>query len=350
MSSYSDFATAIQNHLEYHDFKVTFIDSTSEKLKKQIDANFCYPSLKAHLIHTTRKIFLSDTSYKTHLKAQIYNQKLQENIQNILGNNLYDYTLVIRPDLFSLSTLQLLKNHTKTKFVGYQWNGIQRFPKTIPTIDLFDRFFIFDPADLNNPKYSQYHLSAISNFYFDMYQPQAIPHSNFIAYFVGLHVDSRIAALEACANALIQNDVDLNFNIKFRPSEAYKATLYSCKQIHIIPENITFEDNLQHVNMADILVDIINPVHNGLSFRVFEALYYQKKLITNNSQIKNYDFYHPDNILVWEKAEDLQQIADFLAKPLVNIDPEIVQKYSFANWIKNILDDYPLNRYQHNPK
>ncbi|WP_239326536.1 hypothetical protein [Snodgrassella gandavensis] len=342
MSSYSDFACAIKTHLEYHNFQVTFIDSTSEKLKKQIDTNFRYPSLKAHLIHTARKIFLSDCSYKTHLKKQIYNQKLQENIHSILGNNLYDYTLVIRPDLFSLPALQLLKKHTKTNFVGYQWNGIKRFPKTIPTIALFDRFFVFDSADLNNPEYNQYHLNGISNFYFDMYQPQPVPHSGSTAYFVGLHVDTRIAAIEACANALMQNGVSLNFNIKFRPSEAYKAAQYSCRQIHVIPENITFEDNLQHVNMADILIDIVNPVHNGLSFRVFESLYYQKKLITNNPQIKSYDFYHPDNIFIWRRAEDLQQIADFLAKPLISINPDIVQKYSFANWIKNILNKPPF--------
>ncbi|KDN12386.1 hypothetical protein SALWKB12_1474 [Snodgrassella communis] len=342
MPSYSDFATAIKNHLEYHDFKVTFIDGTPEKLKKNIDANFRYPSLKSHLIHTARKILLSDYSYKTHLKEQIYNQKLQENMQSILGSNFYDYTLVIRPDLFPLPALQLLKKHTKTKFIGYQWNGIKRFPKTIPTIGLFDRFFVFDPMDLNNPEYSQYQLNGISNFYFDKHLPQAIPHSNSIAYFVGLHVDSRITTIEACANALIQNGVNLNFNIKFRPSEAYKTTLYSCRQINAIPENITFEDNLQHINMADILIDIINPVHNGLSFRIFEALYYKKKLITNNTQIKNYDFYHPDNILIWNKTEDLQQITDFLAKPLVSINPDIIQKYSFGNWIRNILNKPPF--------
>ena len=338
MSSYSDFASAIKSHLEYHNFNVTFIDSTSEKLKKQIDANFHYPSLKTHLIHSARKIFLSDYSYKSHLKEQIYNQKLQENIQSTLGNNLYDYTLVIRPDLFSLPTLKLLKNHTKLKFVGYQWNGIKRFPKTLPTVDLFDRFFVFDPTDLNNPEYSQYHLSGISNFYFDMYQPQAVPHTGLIAYFVGLHVDSRIAAIETCANALIQNGVNLNFNIKFLPSEANKASLYSCRQIQFIPENITFENNLQHVNTADILIDIVNPIHNGLSFRIFEALYYQKKLITNNPQIKHYDFYHPNNIFIWKQAEDLEQIANFLKKTLVKIKSDIVQKYSFASWIKHILD------------
>lgn len=344
MSSYSDFAAAIQKHLEYHNFKVIFINSTSEELKKQVDSSFYYPNLKSHLIHTARKIFLSDCSYKAYLKEQMYNQKLLANIKKLLGNSHYDYTLVIRPDLFPIEALQLLKIHTKNDFVAYQWNGIRRFPKTKPTINLFDRFYVFDSEDLHNEEYQQYRLNGISNFYFDMYQPQPVSHTGTIAYFVGLHVDSRIAAIEACANALIKNGINLDFNIKFRPSEASKAGLYSCKEIHFIPENITFDDNLKHINNADILIDIVNPVHHGLSFRTFEALYYQKKLITNNPQIKNLDFYHPDNIFIWKNADDLQKIESFLARPFVSINPDIIKKYSFANWINNILNRQPFQK------
>ncbi|PIT61282.1 hypothetical protein BHC57_01980 [Snodgrassella alvi] len=44
-------------------------------------------------------------------------------------------------------------------------------------------------------------------------------------------------------------------------------------------------------------------------------------------------------ILIWRKAEDLQQIiAGFLTKLLVSINPDTVQKYSFANWTKNIMN------------
>ncbi|MGL4387624.1 MAG: hypothetical protein ACRCR8_08905 [Snodgrassella alvi] len=341
MSSYSDFACAIKTHLEYHNYKVIFIDSTSETLKKKIEANFHYPSLKTHIINTIRKIFLFDFTYKAVLKEQIYHQELYENIQNTLGNHNYDYTLVIRPDLFSIATLELLKSHTKKKLIGYQWNGIKRFPKTIPTINLFDRFFVFDPLDVNNPEYSQFHLKGMSNFYFDMYHPQPVPHKGLIAYFVGLHFDNRTKALQTCAKALIENGVNLDFNIKLRPSEASKAVQYTEQNICLIAQNISFEDNLKHVNKADILIDIVNPIHNGLSFRVFEALYYRKKLITNNSYIKNYDFYHPDNIFIWTEEKDLQQLSDFLVRPLISIHPDIISKYSFANWIKNILDDSP---------
>ncbi|MCO6504937.1 MAG: hypothetical protein J6568_05925 [Snodgrassella sp.] len=342
MSSYNDFTEEIKTHLEYHNYRVTFIDSTSDQLKKNIDNNFQYPSLKKHITHSIRKILFLDGSYKAYLKQQLYNQQLEQNIRTILANNYYDYTLVIRPDLFPVSVLQLLKSHTRDKIVGYQWNGIKRFPKTITTIPSFDKFYIFDPLDLNDPELKDYKLYGISNFYFDMYQPKPIAHMGTIAYFVGLHFDTRIDKINTCANSLAENGIVLDFNIKLRPSEIHKKSQYQSSNIQYISENISYKENLQHINKADILIDIVNPVHQGLSFRVFEALYYEKKLITNNTQVKNYDFYHPNNILIWNTKEDLKNIAVFLTKPYVTINTKIVEKYSFANWIKNILDTPPF--------
>ena len=80
-------------------------------------------------------------------------------------------------------------------------------------------------------------------------------------------------------------------------------------------------------------------VHNGLSFRFFEALYYQKKLITNNTDIINYEFYNPNNIMIIDYNNYTQaSILEFLDKEYVNIDSEIINKYSFDNWLKRILE------------
>lgn len=338
MSSYNDFTEEIKAHLEYHKFNVTFINSTSNELKDAIDNHFRYPQFSDYIIHQFRKIFFFDHSYKKQLKQKLYFQKLQKRIETTLANQHFDYTLVIRPDLFSIPILQLLRSRTKIKTIGYQWNGMKRFPKTLDTIPYFDRFYIFDPNDLNDPLFEKYQLNLISNFYFDMYKPKPIAHQGIIAYFVGLHFDSRREYIDYCAKVLSDNGIDLDFNIKLRSSEKSKRNNYFSNNIHFIPENISFKDNLEHINRADILVDIVNPIHQGLSFRVFEALYYEKKLITNNPQVIHYDFYHPNNILVCHHKEDLNQIMAFIKQPYVSIDPQIVQKYSFSNWIKNILN------------
>jgi hypothetical protein len=110
-----------------------------------------------------------------------------------------------------------------------------------------------------------------------MYSPKPKLHTGTVAYFVGLHFDDRSQPIDHCAQALIEHGITLDFNIKFRHGDQADAqTQYHTQEIKFINQNIDYEDNLQHINQADILVDVVNPVHKGLSFRTFEALYYQK--------------------------------------------------------------------------
>jgi hypothetical protein len=77
--------------------------------------------------------------------------------------------------------------------------------------------------------------------------------------------------------------------------------------------------------------------HSGLSFRVFEAIGYSRKLITNNNEVKSYDFYHPNNIYVLDNDE--RTLGEFLNVPYAEIHPEIVDRYNFDNWIFRILEN-----------
>ena len=80
--------------------------------------------------------------------------------------------------------------------------------------------------------------------------------------------------------------------------------------------------------------------HNGLSFRIFEAIKYEKKLITNNKTVKQYDFYHPNNIFVFEE-DNFQGLENFLKVAYTPLSEEIKQKYSFTNWLRYVLDIPP---------
>ena len=88
------------------------------------------------------------------------------------------------------------------------------------------------------------------------------------------------------------------------------------------------------------MVDFKTPIHNGLSFRAFEALGYQKKLITTNENIKKYDFYHPDNVFVWD-GKDKNGLEEFIQRPYFKIDCAIREKYGFKNWIHYVLNIRP---------
>ena len=74
-----------------------------------------------------------------------------------------------------------------------------------------------------------------------------------------------------------------------------------------------------------------------------EALGYKKKLITTNETVKFYDFYHPNNIFIYN-GENHDELTEFLKLPYFPIDENIRKKYSFANWIRYILDIPPYQK------
>lgn len=311
----------IEKNLQFHGFEVLRIDPILE---------FKYNNLLERICQFIHKFIFHDKSYKKRLKAK---QSL-EKAKKLLKHKQYDYTLVIRPDIYSQEVLSLLKQHTQKKFIGYQWDGLSRFPikKLIP---MFDKFFIFDQTDLSNPNYQNFQLESITNFYFDLIKPQ--PHRNKqpIAYFVGDHQACRVKAIEHCAKILAENGVAIKFIIP--TSKRTDIRHYHSEFITFGKKNrLKYLENLANVNSADILVDFVIANHNGLSFRHFEALYFQKKLITTNSYVMNYDFYHPDNIFIWND-ENLDGLKEFLAKPYYPINSNIINKYSLKSWIDRIL-------------
>jgi hypothetical protein len=108
---------------------------------------------------------------------------------------------------------------------------------------------------------------------------------------------------------------------------------------------LSYQQNIQYTYSTKILLDLKVAEHDGLSFRVLESVGFEKKLITTNHCVHEYDFYHPDNILIW-KDQSLSELEDFIKKPYKKLPTAIKDKYSFKNWIQYALDspDYtPLS-------
>ena len=137
-------------------------------------------------------------------------------------------------------------------------------------------------------------------------------------------------------NKFVEFAVKRKFTLDFYMQEFEKNT-HKNPHIKYIKDRITFAENLEFVKKADVLLDFVDARHAGLSIRFFEGLYYKKKVITDNIMVKNYDFYHPNNIFVLEN--NYQDIEEFLKIPYYEISEEIVKKYGFSNWIKRIIED-----------
>lgn len=319
----------ISKNLSYCGFKVI----------KYERPEFKYKNILERLINFFRKLIFKDFSYKSKMQ-DIKGQALL--LEFLHQNKQIDYTLTIRPDMFSDDFLKFLKTISH-KNIGYQWDGLDRFPNIFSKIHFFDTFFVFDPMDIQ--KYPQYNLNLITNFYFDFIQKSknllSKNSDTTTAYFVGSHLNQRTPILVKILKDLSQSNINPLFFIAGISGQAQKQSEYQPYLINFLDKNISFEENLDNVEAADILIDVLNDVHGGLSFRAFEAIYYAKKLITNNINIINYDFYNDNNILIWSHQTTVEDIKKFVNKPYQPLSEHIMHKYSFSNWINYILGIYP---------
>lgn len=314
MPDYSDFPNLFMDNLNKVGFLPFVITDNPSKFK--------YKGIEK-IINFSRKFFLKDREYK---KKLIEEHKLREYYKKISQLDMLDYVLVIRPDAFPIPVIQELKKKTK-KLIAYQWDGIEKFPEVKKYFHLFDTFFCFDSADEKN------NIKPITNFYFDCIPPI---YKDFNAqkpelYFVGLYWENREKKIDRFVSEVLKMEVELSIFIQYNDKSEIKNP-----KIKYIKERITFLENLRNVEKADVLLDFVDPIHNGLSIRFFEAIYYKKKVITDNQTVKDYDFYHPDNIFVLD--ENFDQIDSFLNTPYRDLSEEIVKKYGFTNWIKQITE------------
>lgn len=98
-------------------------------------------------------------------------------------------------------------------------------------------------------------------------------------------------------------------------------------------KELEYEEIVKLIMKSKCIIDIPKIEQNGITWRVLEALFYSKKLITTDINVKNYDFYNRNNIFIWgeDNAEDL---IGFINGEYQFIDENIRKKYLYEEWLK----------------
>lgn len=121
--------------------------------------------------------------------------------------------------------------------------------------------------------------------------------------------------------------------IKIVPNYSFLLRLHS-----YYSEPLSYNEYLDVVASSRCIIDLVQNGQQGTTMRVFEALFGQKKLITNNLDLVTYDFYKKQNIFVLGK-DPIERICEFLNSDYVPICPSKLNGYTINEWIKNIIYD-----------
>lgn len=149
-------------------------------------------------------------------------------------------------------------------------------------------------------------------------------------YFIGKD-KGRFAVIKALAEQLRKHDCDLNFQIVRDNTSKEVSQLYCDK-------NITYEQNLVNARETDCIVDITQDAQIGWTLRVLEALYFNKKLITNNISLLNSNIYSSHRVFIIGH-DSWDRFSDFLEAELKPLRDDILYQYSPDYMIERIIGD-----------
>lgn len=292
-------------------------------IKKQFDCELTSIIFKDYKYkHSGEKVinFLSKTFLKKNLK-KIWASN--ERIENIKPEDYFDYVFTICPDFLTNEDLKYVTDKTKNSIV-YFWDSfdnIHRYERTLP---FFKTKFSFERKDV-----LKYNLKFLTNFYHNTSKTAS---TEIDVFFIGTF-DNRFQVIKEILSAIkLKNKIS--------------KIILKCDNQKVIDENegmgITFIQKVIPIDETEkiysnskIILDVQKTVQKGLTFRVFEAIGFRKKLITTNTDIVNYDFYNPNNIFVW--TEGSKDIPDaFFETDYEELPEEIFKKYSLENWLNTI--------------
>ncbi len=221
------------------------------------------------------------------------------------------------------------KKNPNCKVFLFMWNKVDAAHKNHTLFSDKAAIYSTDPGDCQT-----YNLKYNHIFYPMEYCHPYAEQYNKQLFFLGAD-KNRTPLIKSLRTLLIQCDLDCDIRVLSKVSDSNYRTEYADI---LTSRSLSYEEYLNELKHCGILLDIVQTGQQALTMRVLESLFLSKKLITNNQDIKNYDFYHPNNILILPESIDdslIPIIKEFLTKPFIAYNQDLLQRYDFHHWLAN---------------
>jgi len=267
--------------------------------------------------------FFTKTFFNYNIKREHLNKILIKLLDN---KEKQDSILIIKGDNLSIKTIKKIKKKTN-HLVAFLNDSISRYPRMKKVHSIFDKVYSFEPDDV-----AKYNFNLITNYiYFDYKNlPKIKPE---FGVFNISSLDKRFETMPKFARYFKQKGVNYKL-IAFSDTPHKELTELDIEQT---TQTYSLNDVFKLVTKSNILLDLQRPKQKGLSFRVFEALALEKKIISTNKDLTNYDFYNPNNIAIVD-SDNIKIEASFFVTTYKKIDESIINKYHISSWVDEVFN------------
>lgn len=223
----------------------------------------------------------------------------------------YDTVIVHASERTNRLPRYIHSKHPSMRIIYWYWNPVneQTLPK--PTQDDNVEYWSFDKADCR-----KYHMHYNVQYYCEGEAAHTANDIKYDVYFIG-HDKGRLKVLADIKATLEHQGLQVRYDIVRSPSEY-----------------VPYKEVQARLCDAKAILEINQIGQAGMTLRAMEALFFRKKLITNNEKIVSEDFYNENNIFVLGK-DNLNNINEFLAKPYDASVDEFRDKHTVDAWFAN---------------
>lgn len=233
---------------------------------------------------------------------------------------------IIFDQAFSPSIVEIIKTfNPKVGIHIYLWNPTfkdKSILDKLKKVSAFVHIYSFDKNDCR--KYGFTFSPMVYNF--TAFKEKEIEFE-YDVIFVG-YLKNRVKMLTELYNQLDAVDANLYFYVLNNVNTTDRVPFQLKK------EYLNYDKYRKIMLSSKAVLDIVQDGQIGLTIRTMETICFEKKLITNNKDIVNYDFYDSNNIFVIG-VDRLDKLGTFINTPFKKISEEIIREYNFVDWIKS---------------
>lgn len=217
----------------------------------------------------------------------------------------------------------LIRRGLRDRLVHWFWNPLTPADRIGRLLEQRVPIFTFDPRDAR-----RHGLRLETTYYFSSLVP---PQSNQIPdtdiFFIGGD-KGRLQRLLQLRRQFGQAGLDVDFHI----TDTGHST--EGKALPFAPP-VPYLNVLERIQRSRCLLDIVQEGQTGLTQRPMEALFHERKLITNDAAIAEQDFYRPNNIFILGR-DDPSRLVSFIRSPYAPVDAAVRARYDFCQWISRV--------------
>lgn len=294
------------------------------------------------------------TEYKNIMLKAIRKIHLNEKINKIINlpfkyiwydlnkikfNNEDEYFLLITPDTFFIYDKSIFNKLNKRKnihLIFLIFDSIEaktpickKIKENLEAID-WDYAFTFDYEES-----IKYNIDYLDEAYYSKPEIADIEGiENTDAYYLGALKPGREDLTIKLFQKLYNNDVKSKFDL-FRYNGIEKSIENDC--VNYMETRKPYREFLPDICKTNCIIEILQEGQKGQTLRYFEAVCFNKKLLTNNNNIKNLKFYNEKYMKVYN---DLNDIDINWIKKKENIDYGYNNEFSPLNLLERIKAKY----------